>query len=176
MRASSPSLPNSQRARAKLSWGHLSRVFLALAQFNLSRPVEAEETYKKAVELNPSQPLARQVRFRPLRVGEENADLESTQGLASFYEKQQRWGEYAGELQGLMGLFEERCVRVFLSYSALFLLFTLEERHWWMFTTWPHSKDAPKYAEALEKLLDVRRKFGTKEEVRFSSLGSLLIP
>ena len=38
-----------------------SRVFLALALFNLERYDEAEETYKKAIEVAPSQPLARQV-------------------------------------------------------------------------------------------------------------------
>lgn len=38
------------------------RVFLALALFNLGKADESEETYKKAVELSPTQPLARQVR------------------------------------------------------------------------------------------------------------------
>ncbi|GAA5820347.1 hypothetical protein JCM11251_005586 [Rhodosporidiobolus azoricus] len=65
-----------------------ARVFLALALFNLDKPEEAEETYKKAIEQSPSQPLARQ-------------------GLATFYEKGQRWSDYARELQGLMQLFEE---------------------------------------------------------------------
>ncbi|GAA5901083.1 hypothetical protein JCM6882_006112 [Rhodosporidiobolus microsporus] len=88
-----------------------ARVFLALALFNLDKPDEAEETYKKAIELSPGQALGRQ-------------------GLASFYEKKQRWADYARELQGLMQL-----------------------------------QDASKYAETLEKLLEVRRKQGTKEEV-----------
>ncbi|GAA5985800.1 hypothetical protein JCM11641_006210 [Rhodosporidiobolus odoratus] len=65
-----------------------ARVFLALALFNLDKPDEAEESYKKAIEQSPNQPLARQ-------------------GLASFYEKRQRWTDYARELQGLMQLFEE---------------------------------------------------------------------
>lgn len=39
-----------------------SRVFLALALFNLERFDEAEESYKKAVDLSPGQALARQVR------------------------------------------------------------------------------------------------------------------
>lgn len=43
-----------------------SRVFLALALFNLDQPEEAEETYKKAIEQSPSQPLARQVCFHCL--------------------------------------------------------------------------------------------------------------
>ncbi|BGP55553.1 Superkiller protein 3 [Rhodotorula sphaerocarpa] len=82
-----------------------ARVFLALALFNLGKADESEETYKKAIELAPSQALGRQ-------------------GLASFYEKQSRWIDYARELQGLMQLFAE-------------------------------SQDAPKYAETLEKLLDL---------------------
>ncbi|GJN90635.1 hypothetical protein Rhopal_003647-T1 [Rhodotorula paludigena] len=97
------------------SANYQARVFLALAQFNLDRPDEAEESYKKAIELSPSQPLARQ-------------------GLASFYEKRQRWSDYSRELQGLMQLFAE-------------------------------SQDSLKYAESLEKLLDVRRKHGSKEEL-----------
>ncbi|BGP16261.1 hypothetical protein JCM10213_007705 [Rhodosporidiobolus nylandii] len=70
------------------SGNYNARVFLALALFNLDKPDEAEETYKKAIEQSPTQPLARQ-------------------GLASFYEKKQRWADYARELQGLMQLFEE---------------------------------------------------------------------
>ncbi|GAA5864531.1 hypothetical protein JCM8547_005571 [Rhodosporidiobolus lusitaniae] len=70
------------------STNYNARVFLALAQFNLDKPEEAEETYKKAIKQSPSQPLARQ-------------------GLTSFYEKRQRWADYARELQGLMQLFEE---------------------------------------------------------------------
>ncbi|GEM07171.1 antiviral protein SKI3 [Rhodotorula toruloides] len=77
-----------------------ARVFLALALFNLGKPEESEETYKKAIEQSPTQPLARQ-------------------GLATLYEKNQRWTDYARELQGLM------------------------------------HQDAPKYAESLEKLLDL---------------------
>lgn len=38
-----------------------ARVFLALAYFNLERFDEAEESYKKAIESAPTQPLARQV-------------------------------------------------------------------------------------------------------------------
>ncbi|GAA6060942.1 hypothetical protein JCM10212_003850 [Sporobolomyces blumeae] len=92
-----------------------ARVFLALAQFHLEKYQESEEGYQKAIELNPSQPLARQ-------------------GFTTFYEKRQRWGDYARGLQELMQLFVE-------------------------------SQDATKYAESLEKLVDVRRKHGTKEEL-----------
>ncbi|GAA5869710.1 hypothetical protein JCM3774_003827 [Rhodotorula dairenensis] len=101
-----------------------ARVFLALALFNLGKIEEAEEAYRKAIELSPSQPLARQ-------------------GLASFYEKQGRWSDYARELQQLLQTFAE-------------------------------SQDAAKYAETLEKLLDVRKKHGTEEEV-IDTL-SLLLP
>ncbi|GAA5931798.1 hypothetical protein JCM3775_000045 [Rhodotorula graminis] len=107
-----------KNARAVLDFessNYNARVFLALALFNLDQPEEAEETYKKAIEQSPSQPLARQ-------------------GLATFYEKRQRWTDYARELQGLMQLFSD-------------------------------SQDAAKYAETLEKLLDVRRKHGTKDEL-----------
>ncbi|GAA5901092.1 hypothetical protein JCM6882_006114 [Rhodosporidiobolus microsporus] len=38
-----------------------ARVFLALALFNLDKPDEAEETYKKAIELYPGQALGRQL-------------------------------------------------------------------------------------------------------------------
>ncbi|BGP48364.1 Superkiller protein 3 [Rhodotorula kratochvilovae] len=81
-----------KNARAVLDFesaNYNARVFLALALFNLDQPEEAEETYKKAIEQSPSQALARQ-------------------GLASFYEKKQRWTDYARELQGLMQLFAER--------------------------------------------------------------------
>ncbi|GAA5925404.1 SKI complex subunit tetratricopeptide repeat protein SKI3 [Sporobolomyces koalae] len=100
-----------------------ARVFLALAQFHLEKFDESEEGYKKAIESAPSQPLARQ-------------------GLTTFYEKRQRWSDYARGLQELMQLFIE-------------------------------SRDAPKYAETLEKLLDVRRKHGTKEEL-IDTLSDLL--
>ncbi|GAA5983112.1 hypothetical protein JCM10908_000160 [Rhodotorula pacifica] len=101
-----------------------ARVFLALALFNLGKAEESEEAYRKAIEFSPSQPLARQ-------------------GLASFYEKQGRWSDYARELQQLLQGFAG-------------------------------SQDAPKYAETLEKLLDVRRKHGTEEET-IDTL-SLLLP
>ncbi|BGO99697.1 Superkiller protein 3 [Rhodotorula toruloides] len=65
-----------------------ARVFLALALFNLGKPEESEETYKKAIEQSPTQALARQ-------------------GLATLYEKSQRWTDYARELQGLMQLFAD---------------------------------------------------------------------
>ncbi|GAA5887775.1 hypothetical protein JCM5296_001762 [Sporobolomyces johnsonii] len=100
-----------------------ARVFLALALFHQGKFDESEEGYKKAIELAPSQALARQ-------------------GLTTFYEKRQRWADYARGLQELMQLFAE-------------------------------SQDAPKYAESLEKLLDVRRKHGTKEEL-IESLSHLL--
>ncbi|KAM0752109.1 TPR-like protein [Meredithblackwellia eburnea MCA 4105] len=65
-----------------------ARVFLALALFNLGKFEESEENYKKAIEGAPTQPLARQ-------------------GLASFYEKRNRWSDYAWSLQELMQLFEQ---------------------------------------------------------------------
>ncbi|GAA5824943.1 hypothetical protein JCM3770_006714 [Rhodotorula araucariae] len=80
-----------KNARAVLDFessNYNARVFLALALFNLEQPDEAEETYKKAIEQSPGQALARQ-------------------GLASFYEKKQRWTDYARELQGLMQLFAD---------------------------------------------------------------------
>lgn len=49
------------------SGNYNARVFLALALLNLERFDEAEESYKKAIESSPAQPLARQVR-RPLVV------------------------------------------------------------------------------------------------------------
>ncbi|GAA6008264.1 hypothetical protein JCM11491_001948 [Sporobolomyces phaffii] len=101
-----------------------ARVFLALAQFHLEKFDESEEGYKKAIESSPTQPLARQ-------------------GLTTFYEKRQRWSDYARGLQELMDLFAE-------------------------------SQDGPKYAETLEKLVDVRRKHATKEEL-IDTL-SLLLP
>ncbi|KAK4701573.1 superkiller protein 3, partial [Phenoliferia sp. Uapishka_3] len=65
-----------------------ARVFLSLALFNLGRFDESEESYKKAIEGAPTQGLARQ-------------------GLAAFYEKRQRWGDYAWVILELMQLFEE---------------------------------------------------------------------
>lgn len=94
-----------------------SRVFLALALFNLGKPEESEETYKKAIEQSPTQALARQVRHfacscltlpSPLTDGSY-----CSQGLATLYEKSQRWTDYARELQGLMQLFADRCVTRF---------------------------------------------------------------
>ncbi|KAL8292821.1 hypothetical protein RQP46_000515 [Phenoliferia psychrophenolica] len=64
-----------------------ARVFLSLALFNLQRYDESEESYKKAIEGAPTQGLARQ-------------------GLAAFYEKRQRWGDYAWAILELMQLFE----------------------------------------------------------------------
>ncbi|SGY22813.1 BQ5605_C019g08861 [Microbotryum silenes-dioicae] len=60
-----------------------ARVFLALACTNLERFDQAQEEYQKAIELAPSQFLARQ-------------------GLASLYEKQQRWTDYAAALDQLV--------------------------------------------------------------------------
>lgn len=45
----------------------LRRVFLALAKFHLEKFDESEAGYKKAIELSPAQPLARQVSHRPIR-------------------------------------------------------------------------------------------------------------
>ena len=83
------------------------RVFLALALFNLERYDEAEENYKKAIEGAPSQTLARQVRTE-LHEARPTADPRGLgQGLASFYEKRQRWGDYACSLLELMQLFKD---------------------------------------------------------------------
>lgn len=62
-------------------------MFRSLALFHLERFDESEESYKKAVAQAPTQALAHQ-------------------GLASFYEKRQRWSDYAWTLLELMQLFE----------------------------------------------------------------------
>lgn len=88
---------------------------MALALFNSEKVDEAEKEYKQAIYGQPEQALARQ-------------------GLATLYEKKQRWSDMAQALRELMDTFLDK-------------------------------GDAPKYAEALQKLLDITRKHGSKEEV-----------
>ncbi|KAK4048297.1 Superkiller protein 3 [Microbotryomycetes sp. JL201] len=101
-----------------------ARVFLALALFNLEKYEEAEETYKKAIELGPTQLLARQ-------------------GLVAFYEKRQRWSDCDQALSEVLDI----CAQ---------------------------AQDAQKYAETLQKLLDVRRAHGSKQQLL--QVLSLLLP
>lgn len=81
-------------------------MFLSLALFNLERFDEAEESYKKAIEISSTQPLARQASSSIVTVYT-RADAEM-QGLASFYEKRARYSDYAWTLLELMQLFEAR--------------------------------------------------------------------
>lgn len=67
----------------------IRRVFLSLALFQLSRPLESEESYKKAIEVSPGQALARQ-------------------GLCSLYEKTGRWNDCCGGLEEVMRVFAAR--------------------------------------------------------------------
>ncbi|KAM0791144.1 hypothetical protein ACM66B_005630 [Microbotryomycetes sp. NB124-2] len=101
-----------------------ARVFLALALFNLEKYDEAEETYKKAIELGPTQLLARQ-------------------GLVAFYEKRLRWSDCDQALNELLDV----CAQ---------------------------AQDAQKYAETLQKLLDIRRAHGSRQQL--IQVLTLLLP
>ncbi|KAI0356305.1 TPR-like protein [Trametes cingulata] len=84
-----------------------AHVFLGLAYINLNEFDKSEQAYRKAIELNPEQLLA-------------------WQGVSRFYEKVERWEDYARSL--------ERIARL---HAA--------------------ANDAVKCAEALQKLVELRR-------------------
>ncbi|KZV61771.1 TPR-like protein [Peniophora sp. CONT] len=65
-----------------------AKVFLGLAQSELGDAAGSEATYKEAIALNGTQPLAHQ-------------------GLAKVYEKGEKWEEYASALEGLAKLFRD---------------------------------------------------------------------
>ncbi|KAF9529299.1 superkiller protein 3 [Crepidotus variabilis] len=65
-----------------------AHVFLGLALLELREYDESEQVYRKATDLNPTQPLA-------------------WQGLSSFYEKREQWGKYAETLVRLAKLFDK---------------------------------------------------------------------
>ncbi|KIM45167.1 hypothetical protein M413DRAFT_333246 [Hebeloma cylindrosporum] len=94
-----------------------AHVFLALALLELGEFDKSEQTYRKAIELSPNQPLA-------------------YQGLCSFYERKKELGKQADALASLMQLFNKL-------------------------------KDAVKCAETLQKLVALRRKNGTLQEVKY---------
>ncbi|KAL1924268.1 uncharacterized protein VTP21DRAFT_7303 [Calcarisporiella thermophila] len=97
-----------------LNWepdNYNARVFLGVAYLNLNKPEESEASYKRAIDINPTQILA-------------------WQGLASFYEKRERWKEFVD------------------THEALIKRFYIE------------SNDGKKILDSLNKILDVQRKWG----------------
>ncbi|TFK44590.1 superkiller protein 3 [Crucibulum laeve] len=65
---------------------YTAHVFLALSLLELGEFDESERIYRKAVELNPDQPLA-------------------YQGLSKFYERREHWDRYAESLMSLIDLY-----------------------------------------------------------------------
>ncbi|PPQ64992.1 hypothetical protein CVT26_015701, partial [Gymnopilus dilepis] len=81
-------------------------VFSALASLELGEYKESEQIYRKATELNPSQPLA-------------------WQGLANFYERREEWDRQADTLIQLLELFNKsqdatKCAETLQKLVALY--------------------------------------------------------